>query len=114
MAITIVKILLSASIITFVSWLSGIKSQLAGFLTALPLTTLIALAFSQYEWKNSTQTVSYAKSIFFAIPITLLFFLPFLLSEKLNLSFWQCYFSGFILLILGYPLHKWVVSSLFL
>lgn len=106
------KILLSSIIISFVSWLSGKKTGLAGFLTALPLTTLLALAFSQLEWKDSTQSVEYAKSVFVAIPVSLLFFLPFLLAQKLNLNFWSCYLIGIGLLIIGYFIHNYISSNI--
>ena len=106
------KVLLSGIIISFVSWLSGRATALAGFLTALPLTTLIALAFSQMEWKDSTQSVEYAKSIFVAIPVTLLFFVPFLLAERLQLSFWQCYVLGIVLLGIGYLVFQYIVKAI--
>jgi len=105
MYIAIAKTISAALIISFVSWLSGRKVGLAGFLTALPLTTLIALAFSHMQWKDPSQSVEYAKSIFYAVPISLLFFIPFLFAQKLQLSFWNCYFAGIFLLIIGYFLH---------
>tara|TARA_R100000656_G_scaffold95932_1_gene69690 strand:+ start:722 stop:1060 length:339 start_codon:yes stop_codon:yes gene_type:complete len=104
--LTIAKLVVAASLITFVSWLSGKKTGLAGFLTALPLTTLLALAFSQVEWGDSKQSVEYAKSVFVAIPVSLLFFIPYLLAEKLNLNFWNCYISGIGLLGAGYFIHN--------
>ena len=113
MFMAIGKTALAAIIISFVSWLSGKKTGLAGFLTALPLTTLIALAFSQMQWGDAKQSVEYAKSIFVAIPVSLMFFIPFLLAQKLNLSFWQCYFSGIALLGIGYFVHTYVFSRLF-
>ena len=106
MLMMIIKIFTSALIISFVSWLSGKKIGLAGFLTALPLTTLIALAFSQLEYNDPKQSVEFAKSIFMAIPVSLLFFIPFLLAQKLNLSFWGCYTSGLVLLGIGYFVHQ--------
>ncbi|MAZ46931.1 MAG: hypothetical protein CME65_00115 [Halobacteriovoraceae bacterium] len=104
------KIILSSIVISFVSWLSGKKIGLAGFLTALPLTTLLALAFSQLEWNNSSQSVEYAKSIFVAVPLSLLFFVPFLLSGKLNLNFWTCYAMGIVLLGFGYFIHQSITT----
>lgn len=100
------KVLLAAILISFVSWLSSKKTGLAGFLTALPLTTLIALAFGQLEWQNSAQSVEFAKNIFIAVPLSLLFFIPFLFSEKFNLGFWTCYGSGLAFLGLGYIIHS--------
>lgn len=105
MVLMIGKVFLASFLISIVSWLSGKKGDLAGFLTALPLTSMLALAFSQLEWKNSANTVNYAKSIFVAVPLSLLFFIPFLFSEKLHLGFWGCYITGTGLLGLGYWSH---------
>jgi hypothetical protein len=106
----ILKTLISAGIITFVSWLSGHKTALAGFITGLPITTLLALGFSHIEYKNPSQSVAFAKSIFVAIPVSLLFFIPFLVAEKFNLGFWTCYLSGLILLGFGYFLHQFIMK----
>lgn len=106
------KTMVAAIIISFVSWLSGKKTALAGFLTALPLTTLIALVFSHVEWGDTKQSFDYAKSIFVAIPITLLFFLPFLLAPKYNLGFWTSYFIGVALLGIGYFAHSYMTKIL--
>jgi hypothetical protein len=106
------KTVVSALLISFVSYLSGKKTALAGFLTALPLTTLLALAFSQVEWGNSKQTVEFAKSVFLAVPISLLFFVPFLFSEKFNLGFWPCYIIGIIFLGIGYFIHTSISKAI--
>lgn len=110
MLVFVGKTILSALIIALVSTLSQKRVGLAGFLTALPITTLLALAFSQIEFSDSQHSVAYAKSIFLAIPLSLLFFVPFLLATKFNLSFWICYFMGLILLGVGYLLHKSIFS----
>ena len=106
------KVVVAAALISFVSWLSGKKTALAGFLTALPLTTLLALAFSQVEWGDAKQSVEYAKSVFVAIPVSLLFFIPFFLAEKLQLGFWTCYGTGVALLGAGYFVHSYVTKLL--
>lgn len=112
MWLAIGKTLVASILISFVSWLSGKKIGLAGFLTALPLTTLLALAFSHLEWGDSNQSVEYAKSVFVAIPVSLLFFVPFLLAQKLNLNFWSCYVSGLVLLGVGYFIHSYLTKVL--
>ncbi len=104
------KVVVAALLISFVSWLSGKKTGLAGFLTALPLTTLLALAFSHAEWGDGKQSVAYAKSVFVAIPVSLLFFIPFFFAEKLSLGFWTCYFSGIALLGAGYFVHNFLTK----
>lgn len=110
MALAIGKTIVAAILISFVSWLSGKKTGLAGFLTALPLTTLLALAFSQLEWRDSAQSVEYAKGVFMAVPVSLLFFLPFLFAQKLHLNFWTCYGLGVVFLGIGYLIHSYFVK----
>lgn len=111
MGLHIAKIVIAAILISFVSWLSNKKTGLAGFLTALPLTTLLALAFSHLQWNDQAQSVAYAKSVFVAVPISLVFFLPFLLAQKFNLSFWTCYGTGVVLLGVGYFAHQALSKS---
>lgn len=106
----VLKVIFSAIAISFVSWLAAKKSVLAGFLTALPLTTLLALLFNYVEFKQPEQSVAYAKAIFVAIPISLLFFVPFLLATRLQLSFWSCYISGILLLGVGYFAHGFLTK----
>lgn len=106
----VAKFVLAAAVIVFCSWLASKKPYLAGFIVALPLTTLLVLAFSYGEYKDSATSVAFAKSVFVGIPVSLLFFVPFLLAEKLNLSFWWCYGIGIMLLIAGYFIHRAVVQ----
>ena len=112
MWLAIGKTIVAAVLISFVSWLSGKKTGLAGFLTALPLTTLLALAFSHMEWGDAKQSLEYAKSVFVAIPVSLLFFIPFLLAQKFSLGFWTCYSSGIVLLGVGYFVHSFLIKAL--
>ncbi len=109
MALILLKFGLAAAVIVFSSWLAGKRPELAGFIVALPLTTLLALAFSYGEYRDSAASVTFARSIFAGIPISLMFFIPFLLAERLHLHFWQCYAAGLGLLVIGYFLHRQVM-----
>ena len=55
--IFLVKVLLAASVIAFASWLSGKKPGLSGFIIALPIASIIAIAFSYLEHKNTENTI---------------------------------------------------------
>ena len=70
-------------IIALASWLSGKKPELAGFIIALPLTSIIVLAFSYAEHKNIETSITFAKSIAIGVPISYLFFIPFFLNKQL-------------------------------
>lgn len=105
------KIFLSALVIAFASWLSGKKPALAGFIIALPVGTMLALAFSYAEYNSAEVSVKFAKSILVAVPLTLTFFIPFLLAEKLSFGFWGLYGLGAAFLIAGYFAHDFLMKQ---
>lgn len=99
------KVLLSALVITGTSWLAGKQPKLAGFLIALPLSSMLALLLFQAEYHDAAKASEFAKSILVAIPVTLFFFVPFLLAPRFGFSFAFTYLSGVVLLALGYLAH---------
>tara|TARA_B100000965_G_C19498938_1_gene716533 strand:- start:524 stop:859 length:336 start_codon:yes stop_codon:yes gene_type:complete len=108
--IFIFKVLLAALIIAFASWLSGKKPELSGFILALPVASIIAIAYSFLEHRNTEKTVLFAKSILVGVPVSYLFFLPFFFAKNLNMNFWLIYGLGLILLLIGYVVHKYIIS----
>ena len=110
MGLFFLKILVAATVISFASWFSGKRPILAGFIVALPLTSILALIFSQFEFGNSVNTVKFAKSIFIAVPVSLLFFIPFLLADKIGLGFWTSFICGIGLLTIGFFLHRTILG----
>ena len=108
--IFLAKILLAALVIAFASWLSGKKPELSGFIIALPIASIIAIAFSYLEHKNTENTVIFAKSILVGIPVSYLFFLPFFFAKNFNMNFWLIYGLGIILMLIGYFVHKYITS----
>lgn len=108
------RVLISAGIISFCSWLAEKKPELAGFIIALPVSTLLVLALTHFSVGESdpTKTVTLAKSIFVSIPLSLVFFAPFFFVEKLQLSFWTAYGAGVLLLALAYVAHRFILTVL--
>ena len=106
------KIVLAAIIIAFASWLSGQNPKLAGFIIALPIVSIIAIALSYYEHNDIEKTILFSKSILIAIPVSYLFFLPFFFSKSLNMNFFLMYGVGLGLLIIGFFIHKYITNFL--
>ena len=102
------KTLCSGALIAFASWLAEKRPALAGFILALPISSLLAIALVQGEWQDAEKSVTFARSILVSVPLSLSFFLPFLFSRWLRLPFWGLYASGLLLLGLSYGLHRWI------
>ena len=112
MLFTILKAGIAAFVIVFASWLSGKKPEMAGFLTALPLVSIMAIAFAYTQHQDVSVTSQYAKSIILAVPVSWLFFVPFFFTEKFDLGFWPSWVMGLALLVVGYFLHQWILKQI--
>ncbi|MCK5395856.1 MAG: hypothetical protein KAJ32_07680 [Gammaproteobacteria bacterium] len=110
LTIAALKIATAACVIAFGSWLAGKKPELAGFIVALPLASLLALAFSYIEHRDAETSITFAKSILVGVPVSYLFFLPFFFADKLDYGFWFSYLTGLMLLVAGFFIHRYIMT----
>ena len=104
--LTIIKLGISAAVITGSSWLAGKNPRLAGWIIALPISSMLALLFAHAEYRDQAKSVAFAKSILTSVPLSLTFFIPFLFAERLQLGFWGLYASGMALLTASYFIQR--------
>ena len=100
------KVILSAIVITGASWLAGRRPVLAGFIIALPLASILSMLFSYMEYRSMEKLNQFAVSIFAAVPLSLLFFTPFLLNRWLKWDFTASMLAGLALLFAAFFLHR--------
>ncbi len=101
------QVVIAALVIAFSAWLSKKSPQMAGLLVALPIASMLVLPFSYWQHRDPALAIKLAQEIFLAIPVSLMFFFPFALANRLGLTFWKAYASGITLLLLAFFLVKW-------
>jgi hypothetical protein len=106
----VLNTLVSALIIGVAAWLSRRYPVTAGFLIALPVATLLVLPLAYLQHKDPGSAFQMARSILVALPITVLFFIPFLMRDRF--SFWGAYAAGCALLPVGYFMHRAIMRAL--
>lgn len=106
------KVLVSATLIAGSSSLAGRHPVLAGYLIALPLTSVLALVFAQLQHGEAGRTAQFATSIMVAVPASLLFFVPFLFYGRFRGSFWLYFAAGLALLYLAYFVQQAIAARL--
>ncbi|MEE8488102.1 MAG: hypothetical protein V3S56_08025, partial [Gemmatimonadota bacterium] len=67
-----INVVVSACMISLASWLSSRYPTTAGFMVALPLASMLVLPLSYFEHQSTENSFLLAKSIFVAIPVSLL------------------------------------------
>lgn len=108
--LVVLNTLISAVVIGLVAWISRRYPVTAGFIIALPLATMLVLPLAYLQHRDAGSVFDMARSILVALPITLLFFIPFLMRDRL--SFWGAYAIGCALLPLGYFVHRAIMRAL--
>ena len=107
----IVKVLISGCLIAFASLLVGKKPVLAGFIIALPLTSLLGILFAYFEHHDMEKINQFATSIVVAVPLSLVFFIPFVANKWLKMNFTLSFLTGIILLAGAYAVHTVLLKS---
>ena len=108
----IAKTLIDALVVAAASSLANRQPVLAGYITALPLVTILALSFAYAQSRDGAEVAKYAVSILISIPITVVFFLPFLLYSRLKGPFWLYILAGVGLLYLGGFVQRFLAARL--
>ena len=106
----VLNTLVSAVVIGVAAWLSRRYPVTAGFVIALPLATLLVLPLAYLQHRDAGSAFQMARSILVALPITVLFFIPFLMRDRF--SFWGAYALGCALLPVGYFVHRAIMRVL--
>jgi hypothetical protein len=106
----VLNTLVSALVIGVAAWFSRRYPASAGFLIALPLATMLVLPLAYLQHRDPGSVFQMARSILVALPITLLFFIPFLMRDRF--SFWGAYALGCALLPAGYFVHRAIMRAL--
>lgn len=107
----VIKIIISSILIAFASWLAGKRPVLAGFIIALPLTSILALSFAYAEHQDMEKISKFSISILAAVPLSLTFFIPFLATKWIRLNFATAFITGIGLLAVSYYVHSWLFKS---
>jgi hypothetical protein len=106
------KVLVSAFVIALAAWLTGKFPRAAGFLVALPLTTMLVLPLAYIEHHNTEQITALAKSILIALPGIAIFLLPFIFAGRWGVPFWAAYVIACLWLVPAFYLHRFLFRLL--
>ena len=108
----VLRALLAGAVVSFASWLAGRSPGLAGFFVALPVSTALLLPMVYWDTGSFAQTLSVARSVAVALPLTLFFFVPFFLADRIGWGFWGVYVLAFACLGGGFLIHRFILKLL--
>lgn len=100
----IIKAIVSADLVVFITWLSKTNPTLAGFFVVLPTISVLSMVFSFVEQGAAFDMNRFARGALVGIPVLLCFFLPFLFIR----NFHPALALGFCIIVMVFFAYKFL------
>jgi len=83
----LVKVFVSALVIAAAVEAAKRDPYWGAVIIALPLTSVLAMSWLYFDTRDNVLVTRFARDIFLIVPVSLVFFLPFLLETRTRLGF---------------------------
>lgn len=90
----VVRVAVVAVIVVAVAEISKRSPRLGAVLLSLPIMSILAFQFSWWQHHDLPSLSRMARDTLVLVPLSLPFFIPFVLAERLGWSFWGCLAAG--------------------
>lgn len=94
----VAKVVVSALVIALATEVAKRDLFFGALLVALPLTSLLAMTWLYAETRDNALVTRFARDILVLVPMSLVFFVPFLLETRTRLGFVPNLLAGVALL----------------
>ncbi|PWB55954.1 MAG: hypothetical protein C3F18_05380 [Nitrosomonadales bacterium] len=90
----VVKVLISVAVLLAAVEIAKRSPFWGAVVIALPLTSMLAMAWLYWDTRDMGRVSAFARDIFFLVPPSLLFFLPFVFEPRSHWPFWLNFAAG--------------------
>lgn len=102
----LIKVLVSAVIIAGAAEIAKRNPFWGAVIIALPLTSILAMSWLYADTRDNALLAQFAREIFIIVPVSLVFFVPFLLETKTHFGFIANMAIGLVLLSISVGLLR--------
>jgi hypothetical protein len=106
----LLKLFLSLAVLAGAAEAAKRSVFLGALIIALPLTSMLSMAWLYWDTQDSARVAAFARDIFFLVPPSLLFFLPFLLEPRTHWPFWTNFGVGLAVMSGGMLLMRFLLK----
>jgi uncharacterized membrane protein (GlpM family) len=107
----IIKIIISAVIVTLVAEISKRFSFIGAIVASLPLTSILAITWLYHDTKDVQKIIDLSQNIFWAVLPTLLFFVVLPILLKMGFTFNLAILLSIIVMFLGYTVYALLLTK---
>ncbi|TCV81043.1 hypothetical protein EDC63_1271 [Sulfurirhabdus autotrophica] len=104
------KLFLSVAILLGAAETAKRSPFFGALIIALPITSMLSMVWLYWDTQDSARVSEFARDIFYLVPPSLLFFVPFVFSSRTHLSFWQNFIIGTLFMVVAMLLIKFLIK----
>lgn len=96
MILYLIKLGISLAVILASAETAKRSPTLGAIIVALPMVSMLSMTWLYWDTQNTAKASEYAREIFFLVPVSLIFFVPFLFEPHTHWPYWLNFGIGFI------------------
>ncbi len=101
MYLYLIKLTLTLAVILASAEAAKRSPTLGAFIIALPMVSILSMTWLYWDTRDSAKVSAFAREIFYLVPVSLLFFLPFLFEPRTQWPYWLNFGLGLLAMGLG-------------
>ncbi len=101
MYLYLIKLTLTLAVILASAEAAKRSPTLGAVIIALPMVSILSMTWLYWDTRDSAKVSAFAREIFYLVPVSLLFFLPFLFEPRTQWPYWLNLGLGLFALGLG-------------
>lgn len=96
MLLYLIKLGLTLTVILASAEVAKRSPNLGAFIVVLPLVSILSMTWLYWDTRDAAKVSAFAREIFYLVPFSLLFFLPFLFEQRTHWPYWLNFSLGFL------------------
>ncbi|MCX7109228.1 MAG: DUF3147 family protein [Proteobacteria bacterium] len=82
MLLYLIKLCITLTVILGSAEVAKRYPTLGAFIVVLPLVSILSMTWLYWDTRDAAKVSDYAREIFYLVPLSLLFFMPFLFEQR--------------------------------
>lgn len=98
----LIKLSLSLAVILGAAEAAKRSPTLGAFIVALPLVSILSMSWLYWDTRDPAKVSAFAREIFVLVPVSLVFFVPFLFEPRTHWPYWLNFGLGVFTMALAF------------
>jgi glycopeptide antibiotics resistance protein len=100
----LIKLCITLAVILASAEVAKRSPALGAFIVVLPMVSILSMTWLYWDTRDVAKVSDFAREIFYLVPLSLLFFLPFLFEQRTHWPYWLNFSLGLLAMALAFAL----------